>query len=215
MASPNQVKCVGWKKQNDITDWNSVVKQKTQKKSNKNQTPKKIIVVNTGPNYEELQKQRRQTEKKAKIDLIKNQIKSSKTKTVTYKKNYILDQIEQANAEEDENNIQNMFDLLELEHFEEEQDIKNYIDFVENNQDIIYWLNTLDTKDTPFFIDFLRDYDFGYYAELEHMSDTNWYVVCPVCQWSVYKGVEEYTCTCNTKLIQGEIFYPLTNCTRC
>ena len=149
--------------------------------------------------------------KQKKIRMIQNQIDSKKQQAL-WKKKAIMDQIREAKEKHMEEEIQLAFDTAEQQSLTEEQEMLDMIYYVENDFEIMNFMELTQTPEQVMtFQDFVQEYDLGLYLDIEHASDKDWYVVCPMCKWSINRDVEEHTCTCKPIMVKGSIYYPAKN----
>ena len=146
-----------------------------------------------------------------KINSIRDQIENGKMASKSKKEN-ILCQINLAKETMMQHEIQDALDEWEVYHLNKELFILDHISHVESDVEIINFMNLTNTpSQAQSFQDFVQEYDLGLFLDIEHTSDKDWYVVCPMCKWSIYPGVEEHTCTCKPVMMKGDIYYP-SNC---
>ena len=184
-------------------------KQKSQKKNQKTKKEKNTITLPAEFNsYISSKKTEKKTHQQQKINSIREQIEKGKMASKSKKEN-ILQQIKNAEKTKIENEIQDALDEWEVYNLNKELYLMDYISYVESDVEILNFMNLTNTpSQVQSFQDFVQEYDLGLFLDIEFTSDKDWYVVCPMCKWSIYPDVEEHTCTCTPVMIKGEIYYP-------
>jgi hypothetical protein len=166
----NTVASVGWRKQDDSSSWNSVVKQK----KTRTQKPKKVVgyeSFNCNRSYAEQQQQAEVDRLSYKRQMIRDQIDAEKNSRINYKKQMIRDQIIQAKDEE----IQQAFDEIEMSEHIWEMNMVTHLRNVRDNIDMFTWMGNNNTdKDHQFWYDFMLEYNEQLLVEMEFNSDSGW-----------------------------------------
>ena len=166
----NTVETVGWRKKDDSSSWNSVVKQK----KTRTQRPKKVVgyeSFNCNQSYAEQQRQAEVDRLSYKRQMIRDQIDAEKNSRINYKRQMIHDQINQAKDEE----IQKAFDDMEMSEHIWEMNMVTRLHNVRDNIDMFTWMgnNTTD-KDHQFWYDFMLEYNEQLLMEMEFNSESGW-----------------------------------------
>lgn len=166
----NTVASVGWRKQDDSSSWDSVVKQK----KTHTQKPKKVVgyeSFNCNRSYADQQKQAEEDRLSYKRQMIRDQIDAEKNSRINYKRQMIRDQLNQAKDEE----IQQAFDEMEMSEHIWEMNMVTRLRNVRDNIDMFTWMgnNTTD-KDHQFWYDFMLEYNEQLLMEMEFNSDSGW-----------------------------------------
>lgn len=166
----NTVASVGWRKQDDSSSWDSVVKQK----KTRTQKPKKVVgyeSFNCNRSYAEQQQQAEVDRLSYKRQMIRDQIDAEKNSRINYKKQMIRDQIIQAKDEE----IQQAFDEIEMSEHIWEMNMVTHLRNVRDNIDMFTWMGNNNTdKDHQFWYDFMLEYNEQLLVEMEFNSDSGW-----------------------------------------
>ena len=166
----NTVASVGWRKQDDSSSWDSVVKQK----KTRTQKPKKVVgyeSFNCNRSYAEQQQQAEVDRLSYKRQMIRDQIDAEKNSRINYKKQMIRDQIIQAKDEE----IQQAYDDMEMSEHIWEMNMVTHLRNVRDNIDMFTWMGNNNTdKDHQFWYDFMLEYNEQLLVEMEFNSDSGW-----------------------------------------
>ena len=166
----NTVASVGWRKQDDSSSWNSVVKQK----KTRTQKPKKVVgyeSFNCNRSYAEQQQQAEVDRLSYKRQMIRDQIDAEKNSRINYKKQMIRDQIIQSKDEE----IQQAYDEIEMSEHIWEMNTVTHLRNVRDNIDMFTWMgNNITDKDHQFWYDFMLEYNEQLLVEMEFNSDSGW-----------------------------------------
>lgn len=169
-SKSNTVASVGWRKQDDSSSWNSVVKQK----KTRTQKPKKVVgyeSFNCNRSYAEQQQQAEVDRLSYKRQMIRDQIDAEKNSRINYKKQMIRDQIIQSKDEE----IQQAYDEIEMSEHIWEMNTVTHLRNVRDNIDMFTWMGNNNTdKDHQFWYDFMLEYNEQLLVEMEFNSDSGW-----------------------------------------
>lgn len=187
-----QTTCVGWRKQDDSSGWDAVVKTKNPK----TQKPRKetnIESFNSRLSYSNQVIRENAERINRKRMAIQYQLDQEKLARTNWKRQQIQNQINWEKEEE----IQDAYDQIERMEHKWNTGVENHIGRVEQDRDMIEWICKLKTtKDAQFWFDFMVDYNPRLLVEIEFYSDKGWYTECSHCNWSIQKGMDEDYCRC-------------------
>ena len=163
---------LGWRKQDDTSEWDSVAVNK--QKKTRVQKPKKDVAYesfNSNMSYAEQQQKAEVDRINTKRQMIRDQINAEKNSRISYKTQQIRDQINQAKEEE----IQQAYDEMEMSEHIWEMNMVTRLRDVRDNIDMFTWQgNNTTKKDNQFWFDFMLDYNEQLLVEIEFNSDSGW-----------------------------------------
>ena len=223
---PRQTTCVGWRKQDDTSTWDAVVKTKqTKTKTTKPTKTQQTIVVesfNSTESYKTVWQKNHEERIRRKREQIQNQISREavdrKRRDQEKKQNEIQAayDLQRRRHEERKNRnkvlwekkcnhhqqqleieIQAAYDLIETMEFNWSTKIETHIQRVEDGKDMVEWVKQMNTiGEAQFWFDFMTEYNPEQLVDIEFESEKGWFTECPSCNWSIQKGMDEDYCRC-------------------
>jgi len=221
---PRQTTCVGWRKQDDSSTWDAVVKTKQTKTTKTKKTQQTIAVesFNSTESYKTVWQKNHDERIRRKREQIQNQISQEaadrKRRYQEKKQNEIQAAYDRQrwNYEEKKKRasalwekkynqykqnldieIQAAYDLIETMELNWNTQVENHIQRVEDGKDMLEWVGQMTTiGDAQFWFDHMMEYNPEQLIDIEFESEKGWFTECTSCNWSIQKGMDEDYCRC-------------------
>ena len=214
-----QTTCVGWRKQDDSSTWDAVVKKKQTKQTKPKKTQQTIAVesFNSTESYKTVWQKNHDERIRRKREQIQNQINQEAVdrKRRYQEKTQRYDQ-QRCNYEEKKQRasalwekkynqykqnldieIQAAYDHVETMEFNWNTRVETHIQRVEDGKDMVEWVKQMNTiGEAQFWFDFMTEYNPEQLVDIEFESEKGWFTECPSCNWSIQKGMDEDYCRC-------------------
>ena len=214
-----QTTCVGWRKQDDSSTWDAVVKTKQTKTTKTKKTQQTIAVesFNSTESYKTVWQKNHDERIRRKREQIQNQINQEAVdrKRRYQEKTQRYDQ-QRCNYEEKKQRasalwekkynqykqnldieIQAAYDHVETMEFNWNTRVETHIQRVEDGKDMVEWVKQMNTiGEAQFWFDFMTEYNPEQLVDIEFESEKGWFTECPSCNWSIQKGMDEDYCRC-------------------
>lgn len=219
-----QTTCVGWRKLDDSSTWDAVVKTKQTKTTKTKKTQQTIAVesFNSTESYKTVWQKNHDERIRRKREQIQNQINQE---AVDRKRRYqektqreiqaVYDQ-QRCNYEEKKQRasalwekkynqykqnldieIQAAYDHVETMEFNWNTRVETHIQRVEDGKDMVEWVEHMNTiGEAQFWFDFMTEYNPEQLVDIEFESEKGWFTECPSCNWSIQKGMDDDYCRC-------------------
>jgi hypothetical protein len=209
---PRQTICVGWRKQNDTSTWDAVMKTKqTKTKTKKTKPTIAVESFNSTESYKTVSEKKYQDRLRQKRVDIQNQITEAKQREIQAAYDlqrqrheerkiasaYLLEKKLNYYQQQQELEIQAAYDLIETMELKWYSSVENHIQRVEEGTDMLEWVGKLKThNDYQFWFDHMMEYNPSQLIDIEFESEKGWYTECTTCNWSIQKGMDEDYCRC-------------------